>query len=195
MGPGTRTRMTKVRGEAQSRSRGASRWTVIIPSGLRVWIATGHTDMRRRMNSLVVPVQEALERDPNGADRADRARSFPMAVATRSCQPSIVHSPNRRLCAILDPDLAKDRLDMDLHCGLGDVDFPRNAFVGIAINQKAQDRFLPRRKLWCRFVSGGNEHFVVGTAWASMIRWGTFGIEHEGQQCRRKNCFTHHHQF
>lgn len=28
-----------------------------IPSGVRVWIATGHTDMRRGMNSLALLVQ------------------------------------------------------------------------------------------------------------------------------------------
>ena len=32
-----------------------------VPSGVRVWIATGHTDMRRGMNSLALLVQEALQ--------------------------------------------------------------------------------------------------------------------------------------
>ena len=31
-----------------------------IASGVRVWIATGHTDMRRGMNSLALLVQEAF---------------------------------------------------------------------------------------------------------------------------------------
>jgi transposase len=35
-----------------------------VPSGVRVWIATGHTDMRRGMNSLALLVQEAFKRDP-----------------------------------------------------------------------------------------------------------------------------------
>jgi transposase len=30
-----------------------------------VWIATGHTDMRRGMNSLALLVQEGLKRDPH----------------------------------------------------------------------------------------------------------------------------------
>ncbi|HEX3064197.1 MAG TPA: IS66 family insertion sequence element accessory protein TnpB, partial [Dongiaceae bacterium] len=34
-----------------------------------VWIATGHTDMRRGMNSLGLLVQEAFRRDPHGGDR------------------------------------------------------------------------------------------------------------------------------
>jgi transposase len=39
-----------------------------VPSGIRVWIATGHTDMRRGMNSLALLVQEAFKRDPHGGD-------------------------------------------------------------------------------------------------------------------------------
>lgn len=39
-----------------------------IPSGVRVWISTGHTDMRRGMNSLALQVQEALKRDPHAGD-------------------------------------------------------------------------------------------------------------------------------
>ena len=36
-----------------------------VPSGVRVWLATGRTDMRRGMNSLSLQVQEALKRDPH----------------------------------------------------------------------------------------------------------------------------------
>ena len=39
-----------------------------VASGVRVWIATGHTDMRRGMNTLALTVQEALKRDPHGGD-------------------------------------------------------------------------------------------------------------------------------
>jgi hypothetical protein len=39
-----------------------------IPSGARVWIATGHTDMRRGMNGLALQVQQALQRDPHAGD-------------------------------------------------------------------------------------------------------------------------------
>ena len=39
-----------------------------LPSGVRVWIAVGQTDMRRGMNSLGLLVQEALKRDPHGGD-------------------------------------------------------------------------------------------------------------------------------
>jgi transposase len=39
-----------------------------VPAGGRVWIATGHTDMRRGMRSLALQVQEGLRRDPHGGD-------------------------------------------------------------------------------------------------------------------------------
>jgi transposase len=45
-----------------------------------VWLATGHTDMRRGMNGLALQVQETLRRDPYGGHvfvfrgrRGDRA--------------------------------------------------------------------------------------------------------------------------
>ncbi|WP_346658783.1 IS66 family insertion sequence element accessory protein TnpB [Bradyrhizobium sp. 143] len=37
-----------------------------IPSGVRVWLATGHTDMRRGFPSLALQVQEVLKHDPLG---------------------------------------------------------------------------------------------------------------------------------
>ena len=39
-----------------------------VPSGVRVWLAVGHTDMRRGMNSLALQVQQALGRDPHCGD-------------------------------------------------------------------------------------------------------------------------------
>jgi transposase len=38
------------------------------PSGVRVWLATGATDMRRGMNGLALQVQQALLRDPHAGD-------------------------------------------------------------------------------------------------------------------------------
>jgi len=41
---------------------------ISIASGVRVWIATGHTDIHRRMNSLGLLVKEALTRDSHGGN-------------------------------------------------------------------------------------------------------------------------------
>ena len=35
-----------------------------VPSGMRVWLSVGRTDMRRGMNELALQVQETLGRDP-----------------------------------------------------------------------------------------------------------------------------------
>lgn len=35
-----------------------------VPSGVRVWLATGHTDMRKGFNGLALLVQETLQLDP-----------------------------------------------------------------------------------------------------------------------------------
>jgi transposase len=39
-----------------------------LPSGVRVWIAAGHCDMRRGMQGLARQVQEVLQRDPHVGD-------------------------------------------------------------------------------------------------------------------------------
>ena len=36
-----------------------------IPTGVRVWLATGHTDMRKGFDGLALLVQETLRRDPH----------------------------------------------------------------------------------------------------------------------------------
>ena len=38
-----------------------------VPSGVRVWLATGVTDMRRGMNTLALQIQQELGRDPHAA--------------------------------------------------------------------------------------------------------------------------------
>jgi hypothetical protein len=40
----------------------------MIPSGARVWIAMGYTDMRKGMQGLALLVQQGLKRDPHGGD-------------------------------------------------------------------------------------------------------------------------------
>jgi len=41
---------------------------IAIPSNVRVWLATGHTDMRRGFPSLALLVQESLKRAPHAGD-------------------------------------------------------------------------------------------------------------------------------
>jgi len=39
-----------------------------MASGARVWLASGHTDMRRGMRGLALQVQEGFDRDPFAGD-------------------------------------------------------------------------------------------------------------------------------
>ena len=36
-----------------------------VPTGVRVWLATGRTDMRKGFDGLALLVQETLRRDPH----------------------------------------------------------------------------------------------------------------------------------
>ena len=38
---------------------------IAVPAGVRVWLATGHTDMRKGFDGLALFVQETLKRDPH----------------------------------------------------------------------------------------------------------------------------------
>ena len=38
---------------------------IAVPSGAHVWIAAGHTDMRKGFDGLALRVQEVLKRDPH----------------------------------------------------------------------------------------------------------------------------------
>jgi transposase len=38
---------------------------ILTPSGARVWLAAGHTDMRKGFDGLALLVQETLKRDPH----------------------------------------------------------------------------------------------------------------------------------
>ena len=55
-------------GVGGGRGQGAVAAMIPVPSGVRVWLAVGHTDMRRGMNSLALQVQEGLGRDPHAGD-------------------------------------------------------------------------------------------------------------------------------
>ena len=41
---------------------------MLMPTGVRVWLAVGRTDMRRGMQGLALQVQESLGRNPHEGD-------------------------------------------------------------------------------------------------------------------------------
>ena len=50
---------------ALARGQGAVAAMIPIPAGVRVWLATGHTDMRKGFDGLALIAQETLKRDPH----------------------------------------------------------------------------------------------------------------------------------
>ena len=38
---------------------------ITVPAGVQVWLATGHTDMRKGFDGLALMVQQTLRRDPH----------------------------------------------------------------------------------------------------------------------------------
>src|SRR2546423_57921 len=55
-------------GGAGAGSRRTGTAMIPVPSGVRVWLAVGRTDMRKGMNSLALQVEQALGRDPHAGD-------------------------------------------------------------------------------------------------------------------------------
>ena len=52
---------------ARARGQGAVAAMIPIPAGVRVWLATGHTDMRKGFDGLALMVQEYFQKhDPHG---------------------------------------------------------------------------------------------------------------------------------
>ena len=59
-----------------------------VPTGVRVWLATGYTDMRRGFPGLSLQVQEVLRRDPMSGHlfcfRGEKRRPFEGDLARRA---------------------------------------------------------------------------------------------------------------
>ena len=53
-------------GADEGADEGQAAAMIPVPSGARVWLATGHTDMRKGFDGLALMVQETLRRDPHG---------------------------------------------------------------------------------------------------------------------------------
>ena len=75
-----------------------------VPSGVRVWLATGVTDMRRGMNTLALQVQQDLGRDPHAGDlyvfrgrRGDRDQAAARVLVSSICIPSLNLTPSMTL--------------------------------------------------------------------------------------------------
>ena len=69
-----------------------------VPSGARVWLAAGHTDMRKGFDGLALMVQETLRRDPHATDADAQSRAHMGIIAAALIAMSIAfrHGVHRR---------------------------------------------------------------------------------------------------
>src|SRR5437870_10146335 len=108
------------------------------PSGSESLAAGNHLqqDMvpRRDLASILLQFDRALDL-PHGDARQGRRRR------------AVIDRPHRGLRPVVNADLAQNRLDMNLHRRLGDVDLARYRLVRMPLGQTAQDAILPRREL------------------------------------------------
>ena len=76
-----------------------------VPSGVRVWLAVGRTDMRKGMNGLALQVQQALGRDPHAGDfhlpAVHRGPGLLVAVSTAGASPTRAKRLRDRIAAWL----------------------------------------------------------------------------------------------
>jgi transposase len=68
-----------------------------VPAGVRVWLATGHTDMRRGFPGLALLVQETLKRDPHSGHlfvfRGRRGNYTTFSIRCASCDDRLSVAP------------------------------------------------------------------------------------------------------
>ena len=125
-----------------------------IPSGVRVWIATGHTDMRRGMQSLALTVQESLKRDPHAGDlyifrgrRGDLVKilwhdGLGMSLYAKRLDRGKVHLA-----------LGVGRRDIDLS-GADGVYAGRDRLEKSATDMATAERRLSQTKYWTTWILG-----------------------------------------
>jgi transposase len=69
-----------------------------LPNGSRVWLATGHTDMRRGYPSLALLVQEQLKLDPHDGNlyifRGRRAQPTTFRIQFALCDNRLSLAPS-----------------------------------------------------------------------------------------------------
>lgn len=93
----------------------------MIPSGARVWIAMGHTDMRKGMQGLALLVQQGLKRDPHGGDlfvfrgRAGQPPTFCIQFAYRDYRLSVAPADRENGAGVAVP--AGQSPEVHLHRG------------------------------------------------------------------------------
>jgi hypothetical protein len=92
---------------------------ISLPSGVRVWLACGHTDMRKGMDGLAMLAQQVLEESPfSGALFAFRGRrgqqaTFSIQFPNRQDRVSLASAVWANIAGIVTS--TRERLAVHLH--------------------------------------------------------------------------------
>jgi transposase len=90
-----------------------------MPSGVQVWLATGHTDMRKGFDGLALAVQEKLMRDPHGGQlfvfrgRRGQHATYRIQFALRDDRISLASPVRANATGLSLP--SRQRAEMHLH--------------------------------------------------------------------------------
>jgi transposase len=92
---------------------------IAFPASVRVWLATGHTDMRRGFDGLTLLVQEQLKRDPHSGQlfvfrgRRDQLPTF--CISFSFCNDCLPLAPVVRARAASITVSSRQGIDLHLH--------------------------------------------------------------------------------
>jgi transposase len=92
---------------------------IAFPAGVRVWLATGHTDMRRGFDGLTLLVQEQFKRDPHSGQlfvfRGRRGQLPTFCIPFSFCDDCLSLAPVVRAAAAGITVSSRQGIDMHLH--------------------------------------------------------------------------------
>lgn len=92
---------------------------ITVPGNVRVWLATGHTDMRRGFRALALLVQETLKRDPHAGDlyvfRGRRGQLPTFCIPFSFCDDRLPLAPVIRAGVAGITVSSRQGIDMHLH--------------------------------------------------------------------------------
>ncbi len=90
-----------------------------VPTGVKIWLATGRTDMRKGMNSLALQVQQTLGRDPHAGDlfvfRGKRGQLPTFCIPFSFCNDCLPLAPVVRAGAAGITVSSRQGINMHLH--------------------------------------------------------------------------------
>ena len=92
---------------------------IAFPAGVRVWLATGHTDMRRGFDGLALMVQEKLRHDPHSGQlfvfRGRRGQLPTFCIPFSFCDDRLPLAPVVRAKVAGITVSSRQGIDMHLH--------------------------------------------------------------------------------